>query len=154
MFLTLLDFSNQFTVSILRMFWWELVHHMTNNSILKWGPTSSIWSSLCHHVKNKVFNVLCPNWGAHWGRLTSSYGVSDRYKATLCTNEKCWGQNVLVQNVGHTDPQQTDWQIHVESILFLLQRIWELITILYMDLPWTHLPWDQMYNNSRAVPPK
>ena len=41
-------------------------------------PTSSIGSSLCHHVKNKVFNVLCPKWRAYWGGLTSSYGVSVR----------------------------------------------------------------------------
>ncbi len=73
MFLTLLDFANRFTVSILRMFWWELVHHMTSHSILKWGPNSSIWSSLCHYVKDKIFNVLCPNWRAYWGWLTSSY---------------------------------------------------------------------------------
>ena len=52
MFLTLLEFTNRFTVSILRMFWWELVHHMTNNFILKWGLTSSIGSSLCHHARN------------------------------------------------------------------------------------------------------
>ncbi len=50
--------------------------HMTNNSILKRGPFSSIGFSLYHHVKIRFFNVLCPNWRAYWGRLTSSYGVS------------------------------------------------------------------------------
>ncbi len=82
MFLTLLDFTNRFTVSILRMFWWEQGHHTTSNSILKWGPTSSIGSSQCHHVKNMVFNVLCPNWRAYWGGLTSSYGVSESFGAS------------------------------------------------------------------------
>ena len=90
MFLTLLDFTNRFTVSILRMFWWELVHHMTNNSILKWGPTSWIGSSSGHHVMNKVFNVLCPNWRACWGWLTSSYGVSDTLIPEVVCILKFW----------------------------------------------------------------
>ncbi len=60
------------------MFWSELVHHMTNYSILKWVSSSSIQSSLCHHVKNMFFSVLCPNWRTYWGGVTSSYGVSAR----------------------------------------------------------------------------
>ncbi len=64
---------------IVLLIWWEKVHHLTNLSIIKWGPTSSLGSSMYHHVKNKFINVSCPNWWAYWWGLTSSYGVSGVY---------------------------------------------------------------------------
>ena len=35
------------------------VRNLTNHFILKWGTTSSIGSSLYHHVRNQFINVLC-----------------------------------------------------------------------------------------------
>ncbi len=52
--------------------WWEKVHHLTNLSILKWGPSSWMGSSMYHHVKNRFINVSCPNWWAYWWRVKRS----------------------------------------------------------------------------------
>ena len=62
---------------IVLLIWWEKAHHLTSFSIPKWGPTSSMGSSIYHHVMNKFINVSCPNWWTYWWGFTSSYGVSD-----------------------------------------------------------------------------
>ncbi len=115
-FLTWLDFTNWLTVSILSMFWWELVHPMTNHSILKWGPTSSIGSSLCHHVMNKFFNVLCPNRWAYWGWLASSCGVSG---ATIMINDcSCLVRIFLITCIHGPATNDINVDLKMERIFF------------------------------------
>ncbi len=89
---------------IVLLIWWKKVHHLTSFSILKWGPTSSMGSSLYHYVMNKFTNVSCPNWWAYWWGLTSSYGVSGYISvlAHLCSVSTCltflWVWERVAQN--------------------------------------------------------
>ncbi len=132
MFLTLLDFTNRFTVSILRMFWWELVRHMTNHSILKWGRTSSMGSSMYHHVKNNFFNVPRPNWRACWGGLTSSYGVSAifalRYIKTVYSIQNLLGEAQQLVS------RQSSRIGNIEQPIFVFPYMYNKYQVLNMEL--------------------
>ncbi len=40
-------------------------------------------SAMCHHLKNEIFNVSCPNWRAYWGvNLSLIYSVSEKILQT------------------------------------------------------------------------